>query len=324
MEVYPLQATISRELKALSPDVRRKIEDARARLNRFIALGLIKTEEIVGRTIYDWECGDGSFAVALFLEGADQVIGTDTWLNEDKVNRDYAQFRPLIKFFRTSVFNLKEHVTARMADAAFTCNVTEHVPRLESQLEAVAEFLKPGAPFVISHHNYLHAIGHHDFMFLETSRNGIRVRAPKCWETAEKCETSSDFRKREAAARPWMWNAAIEKKLSPDKCGECPYYRRARPWAHLVNSDYFSDIYPRGFSSGKNGSTLNKITTFQLRQALIEAGFSIEFDQRDTSSTKPPGMLLNSGFFSELDLTTFMFRLRCIRRNDSSGRLSGD
>ena len=303
-------------LVAVDHDVRTKIDQATERLKKFQNLGLIKSDEIVGRTVLDWECGDGSFAAALLLHGAKKVIGIDTWLNAEQAKQNYEAFAGSLDFQRSSVFDFLENSPsfANSFDAAFTCNVTEHLPMLYKQIEFLSKTLKKGAPFVISHHNYFHAIGHHDFMFLASTPKGLQVRAPACWESDEKCAASEDFRNREHKRRPWMWSAEIDNRRNPDDCSKCPYYKRARPWAHLIYADDFNDMYPRGFSSEKDGSTLNKVTPFQLRQAAIEADFSIDFEQRDRSPAEPPAELVDSGYFTTIDLQTFMYRIRCIKR----------
>ena len=309
-------------LESLDKESRQRVVGARSRLERFINKGLVHPQEITGQSVLDWECGDGTFAVALLLFGAKEVVGLDTWLDVELTHTRFGRLPSAISFHKMPIGDFVNHELGkgRHFDTVFTCNVTEHLPEIEKQIESVAQIVKPGGVFMVNHHNYYHAIGHHDFMFLETSAEGVRSKAPRCWESSVKCASSDEFRRREMNMRPWMWPRSIDQLRDPENCDSCPHFLRAKPWAHLIHASAARRMYPRGFFSGKSGSTLNKITNFQLGQALVEVGFEIEFAEREFSINQPPPELLEDGFFTETELKTFMYRLRCRRHSGEERR----
>ncbi len=112
---------------------------------------------------------------------------------------------------------------------------------------------------------------------------------------------------------PWTWDGTIDSRLTPEDCRKCPYYRRAQPWAHLLNQLEFRNVFPQvGFTTGYAKSSLNKVTPFQLRQFVIEAGFEIERWVPHVINNEPPDELLKPPFnFSRQDLCSSTITVRC-------------
>jgi hypothetical protein len=121
-----------------------------------------------------------------------------------------------------------------------------------------------------------------------------------------------------ARTRGWMWNAAIDRSLTPENCSRCLDKRRAEPWAHLLHQEDFADLYPRAnFSMGKPNSSLNKITLFQLRQMIVEAGFKITGTDQTNCSNEPPAELLGPPhYFGRYVLRTWMYRVAAVKARD--------
>ena len=63
------------------------------------------------------------------------------------------------------------------------------------------------------------------------------------------------------------------------------------------------------FATGREGSSLNKVTAFQLRQFLQEAGLDVVMEHREILSNDPPPELLMAPlWFTEIELKTSLHR----------------
>jgi len=165
--------------------------------------------------------------------------------------------------------------------------------------------LKEGGYLFINHDNYYQPTGAHDHGFLFYGENNMIVRqGPACWQMPEKCQASADHRRWIAEHLPWTWRNT--EKLTPENCTLCPYYKRSQPWAHLIYQNEFVSLFDNvSFTTGYPNSSLNKVTPFQLRQFVLEAGFVIEKEVRNRVSNLPPDFLLCPPYnFSLQDLTT--------------------
>ena len=143
--------------------------------------------------------------------------------------------------------------------------------------------------------------------------NRIEFKGPQCWSDPRKCEASEQFRQSIIQRFPWTWDEQIESLIDPNDCDECPYYKRSRPWAHLIYQDDFRRIFPQvSFTTGYEKSSLNKVTTFQLRQYIIEAGFDIESWVPGMVTNEPPDSLTKPPYNFNLDeLRTSMVTAVC-------------
>lgn len=283
-------------------------------LDQFAGSGLLGKDIFRDKLVLDWECGDGAFAVAFALAGARLVVGSDQWLDVGRlppVLRASPQFR-----FRRAAIEEIESELAGSVDLAFANTVTEHLPDLPGSFASLFRAIKPGGYLFLNHDNYYQPVGSHDHGFLRYGGNEIVRQGPACWEHGADCSLSKDHRDRVSESLPWTWDRRNEENLSPPVCVECHYYRRSQPWAHLLYQDSFANLFPQdGFSTGKPKSSLNKVTIFQLRQFLIEAGFEIEKEERALVANQPPDALLQGQHqFTTLDLRTGMYRVLARRR----------
>jgi 2-polyprenyl-6-hydroxyphenyl methylase/3-demethylubiquinone-9 3-methyltransferase len=192
--------------------------------------------------------------------------------------------------------------------------VTEHLQYPASVFAAIYKLLKPGGLFFVVHDNYYHPSGAHDnAMLTMNSRYLYEYQGPKCWDSQNKCDASRAFRKDMSTRFPWAWDAESDNMLCPEDCEDCLFFKRTQPWAHILYQPTFKKVFPApGFSSGHDNSVLNKITPFQLKQFLIEAGFEIELWDRGLHNNPLPAELLEEPYCcSEYDLKTLNLFARC-------------
>jgi hypothetical protein len=237
--------------------------------------------------------------------GAQHVVGIDTWLHTDYSSRILSRL-PGTSFRKLSIKEFRS-VADREFDFVFANTVTEHLIDLPQQLIACADLIKAGGLLFVNHDNYYQPVGSHDHGFLFYGPNNKIVSlGPECWSDRRKCQVSEDFRHSIAQRFPWTWDEQTESLLDPSACDECPYYKRSRPWAHLIFHDDFRRIFPQvSFTTGYGKSSLNKITTFQLRQYITEAGFDIECWVPSMVANSPPGFLTRPPYnFSPNELKT--------------------
>jgi len=191
---------------------------------------------------------------------------------------------------------------AQRFDLVYARLVTEHLIDLQGDLARIFELLKPGGRFVALHDNYYWPMGLHDHVFFEATDNTFttyRSRAVACWQAPNLCEASAEFRAMIEQKHDWNIKDWV---LAPDNCPACPYYRRSQLWGHLLYQQDFNTIYAGVFFKTNPTGGLNKVTPFQLRQLLIEAGFTLTTWSARRIANEPPADLLE--LFTKNDLQT--------------------
>ena len=238
-------------------------------------------------------------------------MGTDTVIDRTRMPA------PL---FETDGLRIVEGDTAALAASAwsgadgptllFMHLVSEHVADLPALLRSVRSNCPAGTRLFVHHDNYYQPVGHHDHGFLSyrPATHSVESNASRCWESPERCEASAVHRETLRRERDWQWSAASEATRDPASCDTCNYRIRAEPWAHLAAAERFTRVFPEAFFT----VALNKITPFQLRQHLVEAGFDIESDVRDLLTNSVPEAL--AGKFTEADLRTFTVTVVAVSR----------
>lgn len=295
-------------LAALPEEYRAKVAGRRRELHWLRDRGVLPTEIVRGETVVDWECGDGAFAVAMLLEGAGRVVAVDSWLDEAAVPP------PLLLLPGLAIAKLDIAGTGAalaeagvLADLVFANTVTEHIPDLVGAFTEIRRLLRPGGYFFTNHDNYLQPVGSHDHGFLFYGPDlEIVFQGVRCWEQEEKCAASAEHRARIARDYAWTWTPDLERTRDPSDCQRCFYFRRAQPWAHLLYQAEFRTYFGNEtFFTGRRRSALNKVTLFQLRQFIVEAGMSIVAGDRSFVANEPPAALLGAPhFLSREDLRT--------------------
>jgi len=298
-----------RKRAAASPGVRQKLDV----LDEYERSGMLSPSVYVGKRVLDWECGAGEFAHAFAAREAKQVLAADTWLSQQAIAAvpEFALMSDgSVVFEKTDIEDIATRVRAgRLAafDLVFANTVTEHFPNLPKQLSHAADALTTGGYLFINHDNYYHPAGCHDHGFLQATGKVIHTAGPKCWESEARCSVSDEHRQKVARERPWAWGEQFERTKDPTDCSRCAYYIRSQPWAHLLYQDTFKRIFPEAF---RLDQTLNKLTPFQVRQALIETGFQILVERHPQVDNVPPEQLLVGPYaFSRQTLTTWMVRV---------------
>ena len=278
-------------------------------LHQFIGGGLLREDHFRDKIVLDWECGDGAFSAAFALGGARLVFGSDQWLDVKRLPA-VARASPLFRFRRADIRDIEDELRGSV-DLAFANTVTEHIPDLPASFASLFQVIKPGGYLFLNHDNYYQPVGSHDHGFLRYGGTDIVRQGPACWDDGANCSLSKPFRDEVARRLPWTWDQRNEAHLTPLVCADCHYYRRSQPWAHLLYQDDFGSLFPQNsFSTGKPNSSLNKVTIFQLRQFLTEAGFEIEKEGRAIVGNQPPDSLLRGPHpFTALDLKTSMYRV---------------
>ncbi len=275
---------------------------------------VLSVSQIKGKRILDWECGSGVFTAIFAEEGAAKVTAIDSWLDTNSIDETLSVL-PHTSFHKNSIEELaQDQQNHGSFDLIFANTVTEHLPNLARLMTLCYKLLAINGELVLNHDNYYQPVGSHDHGFLFYSNdNEITFQGPRCWESQSKCEESAEYRKSVSKRFSWTWTEWNEKQLTPDNCKYCPYYRRAQPWAHLLYQQEFRQVFPHQcFTSGYPSSGLNKITPFQLRQFLIEAGFNIERWLPSHIKNQPPQELLEPPFnFNSDDLCTAVIAIRC-------------
>lgn len=287
-----------------------QVDGRSAELRWFGDEGVLPNDLIAGKTILDWECGNCAYSAALIRHGAAEVVAIDTWFHESWIpSEDRAHIPVLGTKIDIANYVARGH-EFKQFDLVFCNTVTEHIQDLPSAFDNIFKILKPGGYFFTNHGNYYDPVGHHDHGFLFYRNGGVEYLGPKCWEITEKCEASATFRKNMRANQPWLLDEDFENRLTPDNCGSCSLYKRSQPWAHLIYQSEFRDVFRNpGFTTGRSGSSLNKFTSFQVRQLLIESGFDVVKEHRSMVNNEPPPELLAEPFnFSAIELKTAAHR----------------
>ena len=295
-------------IEALPTHWKNHLKAVQSNLEKFEGRSYFQPTDYVGKTILDFGGSGGQIAVALLLRGAISATLIDPEIPEELIP------------FLTEIPGL--HVVKGYAETTLEGNenrfdfivahsVTEHIQNLPAAFDSLKHILKPGGKFFIAHDNYYHAVGHHDYLILQVGPDGkYGYQGPKCWDSGF-CAVSSDFRKDIFSLLPdvWLptiWSEENELTLKDGNCTNCNFKKRTTPWAHLIYQDEFKEVFSEpAFSTGRTNSTLNKITPFQLKQFLVEAGFEILLWERSFINNEVPKQLLEFlQFFSEADLMT--------------------
>lgn len=300
-----------RQLRTQNPRFGASYEMASRTIDDWLAQGLLTAEMIKGKRILDWECGVGGFAACFLERGADAVVGIDSWLDPAHA-RNLTAALPGCSFAATPIGKYLESAPERF-DLVFANTVTEHLPDLAAGFRDCRSALSDSGMLFLNHDNYYQPTGAHDHGFLFYGDQGSVVfQGERCWESPDRCQASKMHRASVRDRFPWSWNDALEALCDPVDCDACPYYRRAQPWAHLLYQDDFQRIFPDvAYSTGREKSTLNKLSLFQLRQWLVEAGFRIESWNPVFVRNLPPRVLLEEPFdFSPRELCTATVAVR--------------
>ncbi len=268
-----------------------------------ISAGFFSEDDIVGKNVLDWECGDGAFALAFRELGAKSVVGIDSWVNFSEEYVHQAKKRG-VTLATKSISDIGDEEF----DLVFCNTVTEHIQSLHESISAVSSVLGLGGVFFTNHDNYYHPAGSHDHGFVKVKGKGdVVFLAEDCWDQEEKCAASNEHRVRLSKNRPFQWGERFERMLNPVDCTKCPYFIRAQPWAHIAYQKDFSRVFPKTM---RIGGSLNKLTPFQLRQILSECGLRIEREARTEVSLAPSATILQADpSLSEALLRTWMVKL---------------
>lgn len=285
--------------------------------------GLLSPDDIKGKDVLDWEGSWGQFALKMLELGANHVTVSDTFLSTS-FYEEHMQSLESLSFIDAPIESdlLDPSLSGKKYDLIFSHTVSEHIPNLATSLSRCYELLKPGGLFFLVHDNYYHPSGAHDNTILSHVGNGkIGYPGPKCWESRDKCLVSEDFRAKMLKDCCSCWWGADEL-LTPENCNDCLFFKRTKPWAHLLNQAEFNQVFiGEGHKTGLEHSLLNKITPFQLRQFIAEAGFDVERWHRvyvDMADDIPTELLEEQFYLSRKDLITMNIIVRCRLRGEGS------
>lgn len=302
-------------LGAKSPGLAGAIRSARETLSTLSASGVTRGADVHGKRVLDWECGRGAHAAALLQLGAREVVAIDSWLDLPSA-KDTIGTLPGVVCGRMTIEQLAEDPARRGSfDLIFANTVTEHLPSLPAGFQRCFQLLSPDGVLLLNHDNYYQPVGSHDHGFLfYDCHNQVVFQGVRCWEEND-CRRSSEHRQKIMRELPWTWDPGMEDALSPGQCRACPYFKRAVPWAHLLSQPEFRRVFPQpAFSTGYPRSSLNKLTPFQLRQFVIEAGFDLEAWVPRLIANEPPEELLRPPFaFHREDLKASTIGVRARR-----------
>lgn len=254
----------------------------------------------VDKDVLDLGCGIGAASAVFVNRGARFVWGVDPTLTAERLHA--LRVLPRSRF-TAGLLDFKSFGAQRF-DLVYAHFVTEHIYDLPRALTALYDLLRPGGRFVGLHDNYLGPMGAHELGLFgcapDTSTTRIVPKGVACWNEDVRCEASREFRAQYVAE----FNAgAADWTLTPDDCERCPYFRRAQLWAHLRYQDVYPELFAGEFYRTWADGGLNKVTPFQLRQFLIEAGFAVTTWQPVMVTTEtPPESLLRH--FTAADLQT--------------------
>jgi len=278
-----LDTPLARDVLAKAPGLSGMYHRYTNDLDRLARLGYLKDADLVGKRVLDWECGAGVFSLLFLERGAASCEAIDSWLMPEECDKAMGHI-PNLKFAKVSIEDYAADPARHASfDFIFANTVTEHMLNLPRQLPLIGRLLKPGGPCTT-----------------------ILRQGPACWESPDKCAASAEHRAKTQKNLWWTWDDAMERKLTPSDCTQCPYYKRSQPWAHLTCHNESREVFPQvGFTTGYAKSSLNKVTPFQLRQFVIEAGFDIAGWVTNKIKNEPPEALLQPPFnFAKEDLQT--------------------
>lgn len=317
-----IEARAEAFLETLIPSVRADVDDKVRTLKFHEAVGCLSPDMYIGKRVLDWEAGLGGFAAAFYCLGASEVVAIDSWVEPSVISPELRQVDALT-FEKISAveYARRQSQAAQKFDLIFSNTVTEHIADLPAAFDALKSLSTDDGWYLNVHDNYYSPCGSHDHGFWFYGDAGrIDFQGVDCWARDEKCEASAAHRQRLLDDLPWTWNERLDSQRNPERCSECPYARRSQPWAHLRYVDDFSRVFDdRSFFTQREGSSLNKLNTFQIRQLLGEAGFEVVRFHRNRCTNSPSPELLDSGF-SPLELTTTTSVWLCANQRDSVGK----
>ncbi len=253
-----------------------------------------------GKDVLDLGCGLGASSTIFVERGANFVWAIDPVLTEEQIR--LLSVLPRARF--TSAWLSPELFDGYRFDLVYARFVTEHLMDLPAALATLFDLLKPGGSFVALHDNYYSPMGAHDQPFIGPAADAsltYQSKAVRCWDAAEKCTASTEFREEVGTKYDWTVKQFV---LTPYDCTQCPYFHRAQLWGHIRYQDSFTQNYPGAFFKTNRAGSLNKVTPFQLRQFLVEAGFKITAWEPVMITNDPPVELKQ--VFNEHDLRTAM------------------
>lgn len=247
----------------------------------------------------DFGGSHGQLAYWLLKKGAQEANVVDLSIPED-LFFEINQYDNRFNFSSDKIENLQTQYAGHY-DFVFAFTVTEHICDIPEVFAAIHKILKRGGTFFIVHDNYFLPSGAHDNIIMQCGSNGIyEYKGIECWNSPLKCKSTSDIRLHMATQSFPIWGQLSENTCDSENCTGCNFFKRSHPWAHILYRDEFKKVFPEKAFSFSN---LNKITPFQLKQHLIEAGFTINLWKRTYASNKIPAELVNIGI-SEDDLLT--------------------
>ncbi len=275
-------------------------------LRNFISNDLMPSPD--GLRVWDLGCGDGTFSAAFADMGAKEILATDlqSLIPPARMERRQIRFRQGGFDEAVEAFGVNGQV---QVDLVFMHLMTEHVTDLRTFLRTLAACIEPGTQILLHHGSYYQPVGHHDFGFLclDEATWKIAPRGVRCWEAAARCAASASDRQRIAGENWFHWSDASEATRNPDDCAGCNYFRRSKPWAHLLYGDDYSRTFPEVWFRDQ----LNRATSSQVRWLAQEAGFSVIVEHKSYVMNEVPDDLASTHGAQEL--STYDHTLRATR-----------
>lgn len=266
---------------------------------QYVELGYISNSEIAHSLCMDFGGSHGQLAYWLLTKGASGATVIDLRIPQ-KLFTELQKYHQKFDFSSESIENFSK-INSERYDIVFAFTVTEHICNMPSVLSAIYNVLRPGGTFFFVHDNYFHPSGAHDNNILQCGQNGIyKYKGIKCWKSKIKCKETDDIRLYMKNMPFPLWGGVSEGTCNPENCAQCNFYKRTHPWAHLLYRSEFKKVFPETAFSFTN---LNKITPFQLKQHIIEAGFTINLWKRTYVKNNLPNELLDIGV-SQKDMMT--------------------
>jgi tetratricopeptide (TPR) repeat protein len=273
-------------------------------LQNFIERGLLA--DPAGRTIWDLGCGDGIFSDAFLELGATKVIGSDL---QDLVPRrllDNPRFNFVCGDFAAArdAFGTNGLIPA---DIVYMHLMSEHVFDLRGFLRELSALLGKGSELLLHHGSYYEPVGHHDhqFLFLDRKTWITEPQGVRCWESPDRCQLSLPHR--EQMSKGYQWSEASEATRDVSDCTSCNYFRRSRPWAHLIYASEFTRTFPEVWFR----DNLNKLTNKQVLWLTNESGFNVLADARYYVMNECPDDL--AARYSREELLALAYTIRAIK-----------
>lgn len=266
---------------------------------QYIELGYISKSEIAQSLCMDFGGSHGQLAYWLLTKGASGATVIDLSI-PGQLFKELQKYNEKFDFSSESIENFSK-INSERYDSVYAFTVTEHICNMPSVLSAIYNLLRPGGTFFFVHDNYFHPSGAHDNSILQCGKNGIyEYKGIKCWESKVKCKATEEMRLHMSNMPFPLWGKVSEGTCNPENCTNCNFYKRTHPWAHIIYRNEFKKVFPE---IGFNFTNLNKINPFQLKQHILEAGFTIDLWKRTYVQNQLPDELLDIGI-SRKDMMT--------------------